>query len=291
MREASSTTPPRDGRADDYVMGRTDHEHERLRRQAQVWETATRRALTVAGLREGMCCLDVGCGPGEVLRLMRECVGAHGHVTGLDVDGPLGRDGVARLTVSGADNCAFVEGDAMTLAEMPGAPFDFVYARLVLLHADDPIALLRRLWSWTRPGGTLLVQDYDFVSLGFHPPLPMPDEFERVVLGVFHDARRDTRIGYKMPVHFVDAGVGAPDGTDTAGLLGSLSDRHMMFASVYRSVLPRALALGLTTEERAAGFLADLARIANGEQYHAAYPPLMVATWKRKPDVPDSTAR
>src|SRR5690349_15474915 len=73
-----------------YVMGRTPEEHERLRRQAEIWEPATARLLGRAGLEPGARCLDVGCGPGETMRLMAERAGPTGRVVGLDVDVPLG---------------------------------------------------------------------------------------------------------------------------------------------------------------------------------------------------------
>jgi hypothetical protein len=74
----------------DEPKGRTPEEYQRLRRQAQVWEPATMRVLREAGLRKGMSCLDVGCGPGEVMRLMGELVGHIGEPDGTDVAGTIG---------------------------------------------------------------------------------------------------------------------------------------------------------------------------------------------------------
>lgn len=53
---------------------RTAEEYQRLRRQALAWDGAARRMLLRVGLGTGMTCLDVGCGPGEVMRLMGEMV-------------------------------------------------------------------------------------------------------------------------------------------------------------------------------------------------------------------------
>lgn len=54
-------TPP-----DDYILGRTSEEYQRLRWQARLWEPITARVLDQVGIGPGMRCLDVGCGPGEV---------------------------------------------------------------------------------------------------------------------------------------------------------------------------------------------------------------------------------
>jgi cyclopropane fatty-acyl-phospholipid synthase-like methyltransferase len=59
---------------DGYILGRTEAEYDRLRRQARLWEPATHRVLTAAGVAPGMRCLDAGCGPGEVMRLIGRLV-------------------------------------------------------------------------------------------------------------------------------------------------------------------------------------------------------------------------
>jgi ubiquinone/menaquinone biosynthesis C-methylase UbiE len=82
---------------DDYVLGHSAEEYERLRRQAQMLEPATRRLFHSIGLRPGWTCLDLGCGPGESMRLMGEIVGPSGEVTGLDRDAKAGREAIERL--------------------------------------------------------------------------------------------------------------------------------------------------------------------------------------------------
>src|SRR5215469_16929840 len=86
---------------DGYVLARTSDEYQRLRRQARLWEQVTAQALDRVGIGAGMSCLDVGSGPGEVMRLMAERVGASLRVTGLDNDGRVGQEavGVLRATV------------------------------------------------------------------------------------------------------------------------------------------------------------------------------------------------
>jgi hypothetical protein len=54
--------------ADGYVFARNSAEYERLRAQARHWEKATRSTLDEVGV--GLGALDVGCGPGEVMRLL-----------------------------------------------------------------------------------------------------------------------------------------------------------------------------------------------------------------------------
>src|SRR5262245_3869437 len=119
------------------------------------------RIFQQIGLREGMQCLDIGCGPGEVARLMGELVGTTGHVTGVDSDGEFGRQSIEMLQATTKSHFTFIEQNIETTDEIPGRPFDLAHAGLVLFFARDPIAELRKMYAWTKLGWHIVVQDYD----------------------------------------------------------------------------------------------------------------------------------
>jgi ubiquinone/menaquinone biosynthesis C-methylase UbiE len=270
---------------DDYVLGRTSEEYQRLRWQARLWEPITVRVLDQVGIGPGLRCLDVGCGPGEVMRLMAERVGASGQVTGVDNDGRLGREALAVLRTTVPGRFEFVHADVETTDELPGGPFDLVYVRLLLQHLHDPAAMLGKLYAWTRPGGVMLVQEFDGHTMGIWPQLATWGEFERVLYGVFEKTGRDARFGQKLPLHFAAAGLGEPDGTDVAGLLLPLAEIGVMFQAVYQSIRPVGLRLGLTTEADGQAFLAEIANVTH-QRRGVGMSPLLVSAWKRKPPEP-----
>jgi SAM-dependent methyltransferase len=272
------------GSRDAYALGRTADEYQRLRAQARVWEAATGRLLDQVELAPGARCLDAGCGPGETMRLMAQRVGPGGHVCGIDVDRELGAQALAALHAAGHHQCSFEPADVLQAERIPGGPFDLVFARLLLFHLADPVAALRRLWDWVAPGGHLVVQDYDLRTVDVAPALDTMREFNRVVPAAFTGAGCDIHIGHRLPVLFADAGVGAPDGTDVAGRIEPLATTSAMLAAVYRSLLPVAQSLGLTTEQRAAAWFAQLARDTAEHAQHAVLWPLLIGAWKRKPD-------
>ncbi|MBM2615798.1 methyltransferase domain-containing protein [Actinoplanes sp. LDG1-06] len=255
-----------------YVMGRTAEEHERLRRQAAIWQQATGRLLDLAGLSPGDRCLDVGCGTGAVMELMAE---RGGRVTGIDLDVELGEKAAA--AAGGTFVAADLEADDDAV---PPESFDLVYGRLILLHMNDPVAALRRMWRWVAPGGKLVVQDYDMDSAEGFPPLPALEEWRRVFLGAYSAAGRDYRIGTRLPAMFAEAGIGRPDITDIAGKLGTVADTAPMLAATYGSIAPLALEQGLITEEQRATFGAEMQDTIRQHPDHTVMWPLLIGAVK-----------
>jgi len=267
---------------DDYVLGRSAGEHERLGRQARFWEPESARLLDRIGLGRRARCLDAGCGTGEAMRLMAERVGPKGRVTGLDVDEALGARAVADLHAAGHVQCGFEAFDVESGDTPRDAPYDLVFARFLLIHVDDPALVLRRLWDWVAPGGHLVVQDYDLLTGAVLPAHEAVEEFRRIALDTFLCAGRDVRIGMRLPAVHVEAGVGAPDGIEVGARVGLLPELAPMYEAVYRSLQPAAVALGLTTDARSDQWLEAFARATAGACGHAALWPLLLGTWKRK---------
>jgi ubiquinone/menaquinone biosynthesis C-methylase UbiE len=276
------TTAEAERQPDSYALGRTQEEYDRLRAQARVWESATGRLLDKAGLAPGASCLDAGCGPGETMRLMAQRVGPAGRVLGIDVDASLGAMAVATLHRAGHRHCRFHPHDLTAGGPIPGAPFDLVYARLLLFHLPQRRAVLASLWDAVAPGGHLVVQDYDLRSVGVLPALDSVEELGRVVIGAFTAVGCDVYAGARLPQLFVRAGAGVPDGTDVAGRIEPLGSGRQFLENTFRSVLPTALAHGVTTETGAAATLAAIGRDAAESADRPLLWPLLIGAWKRK---------
>jgi ubiquinone/menaquinone biosynthesis C-methylase UbiE len=269
---------------DAYALARTPQEYERLRVQSRAWEAATGRLLDQVGLAAGASCLDAGCGPGETMRLMAQRVGPSGRVTGIDVDSALGTQAEAMLHDAGHRQCRFTALDLTAKGPIPDGPFDLVYARLLIIHLPDQVGGLRRLWDAVAPGGHLLIQDYDMRSLAILPALNSIDELIRVVVAGLSAAGCDVHTGMRLPELFAQAGIGEPDGTDVSGRLEPLAEAQRVMTAAYRSILPTAIAHGITTEQHAAATLSQIARDANRFPDRPTLWPLLIGAWKRKTD-------
>jgi ubiquinone/menaquinone biosynthesis C-methylase UbiE len=265
-----------------YALGHTPEEYERLRMQARAWDTATGRLLDEVGLGPGARCLDAGCGPGETMRAMAERVGPAGRVLGLDADPAIGAMTLTMLHGAGHRQCAFQARDITGADPIPGAPFDLAYARLLLFHISQRTDVLARLWDAVAPGGHLLVQDYDLRGISTCPQADWAGEVLRVFTGAFGAAGADVSTGARLPQLFAEAGVGTPDGTDVAGRIEPLAIGRILVENSFRSVLPTALAHGVTTEADAAATLAAIDRDATRFPDRPLLWPLMIGAWKRK---------
>ena len=265
-----------------YALGRTMLEYERLRTQARMWEVPTGRLLDQVGIGPGASCLDAGCGPGETMRAMAERVGPAGSVLGIDVDAPLGAMALETLHGDGHRQCAFRAHDLTDGGSIPGAPFDLVYARLLLFHLPQRVDVLARLWEAVAPGGHLLVQDFDLRGISSLPQLDSVAEGLRFVTDAFGAASADVSAGARLPQLFAQAGVGTPDGTDVAGHLVPLAAASVQLEQVVRSVLPTAVAHGIATDEQAETLLASMDRDVCRVPDLPTLMPLLIGAWKRK---------
>jgi ubiquinone/menaquinone biosynthesis C-methylase UbiE len=268
---------------DDYVLGHSAEEHERLRSQALVVEPATRRVFQSIGLRPGWRCLDIGCGPGETMRLMGEIVGPSGEVTGLDRDARAGREAIERLQATGTSRYRFVEANMESIDEIGEAPFDLTFARMALLFTHDPVAVLRKMYRWTKPGGYIAVQDLHVSTMNLYPKLAAGSELLQVIFETCERSGQDMEFAFKLPVYFVEAGIGVPDGADMNLPMTSFEPFMTMYQTLCRSLLPKAIQLGVTTEARMQSVFRDLQQAGADGRHYSALWPLMIGVWKRKP--------
>jgi ubiquinone/menaquinone biosynthesis C-methylase UbiE len=265
---------------DGYVHARDPNEYQRLREQAFMWQRATEEVLDKVGLKPGMSCLDVGAGPGAVMRLMADRVGPQGGVTGIEIDGKLGAQALADLRAQGGAQFQMIEADALRLDTVPGAPFDLSFCRLFLMHQQEPVAALEKMLFWTKPGGVVVAQEFDFGAIAVEPLCPAMAEFNRLFEGVFRGYGRNLRAGRQLPAQFEAAGLGLPDGTLAEAKYLPLKDMAQMLIGVYQGLFASAAELGIADPTRAEAFKADMAEAAADGRYYCLTP-ILIAAWKR----------
>ncbi|MDJ0738643.1 MAG: methyltransferase domain-containing protein [Gammaproteobacteria bacterium] len=129
---------------------------DRYRRLSPGYDSATRRiepvrrqAIDALCLEPGQRVLDVACGTGKSLAMLRNAVGADGAVVGVEQSSEMLRLARRRVADAGWDNVQLVESSVES-APLAG-PFDavlFVYTQDVLQSE----AALARIFAAVRPG-------------------------------------------------------------------------------------------------------------------------------------------
>jgi SAM-dependent methyltransferase len=265
---------------DGYVHARNGGEYQRLRDQAMMWQRATEEVLDRIGLAPGMSCLDVGSGPGAVMRLMADRVGPQGRVTGIEIDGALGAQALADLRAQGGTSFEIIAANMLELDQVPGAPFDLTFCRLFLMHMQEPVAALEKMLYWTKSGGTVVAQEFDFGAIAVEPLCPAMAEFNRVFEGVFRGHGRNLRAGRQLPAQFEAAGLGLPDGTNAEAKFLPLKDLAQMLIGVYQGLFAAAAELGIADATRAAAFKTDMEEAGSDGRYYCLTP-ILIGAWKR----------
>jgi SAM-dependent methyltransferase len=264
-----------------YVLGYDEAEYVRLEMQAKSLEPFARQALAAAGVGAGWRCLDVACGTGAVTRLLGEMVGATGAVHAVDLDIRHADVTVAKLRADGPDIYSTEQFDATGPGSPRGAPFNLVFARLLICHMTDPAGTVKNLWSWVAPGGVLLIQDYDMGVVTMSPPNALGAEGSEILHQCFARAGKDYRAGTSMPHYFLRAGIGPHDGMLFCCTSVPSAQGRQMQVAVLTSLKAPAVKLGLKSEAEYGAFLAALAADVPDADSVARMPDL-ISVWKKK---------
>src|SRR3954470_23949048 len=119
-----------------------------------LFDRVTFRHLDDLGIGPGERCWEVGAGGGSVVQWMADRVGPSGFVWATDLD-------VGWLETNlQQPNVRIARHDLMR-EEVLEERFDAVHERLVLVHIRDAGRAVERMVSALRPGGWLLVEDFD----------------------------------------------------------------------------------------------------------------------------------
>jgi SAM-dependent methyltransferase len=161
------------------------------------------------GIGAGARCLDLGCGPGDVVLELARRAGVDGVVTGVDADGSVLELARERAAAAGLQNVRFVRASLDALPHM--VPQDVVYSRNVVQHLAAPVDAIATMWRLVAPGGVLVAEDADFPGVFCHPPDAAIDFWVERYSRVLRMHGGDPESGRKLAARFVAAGTPSPD--------------------------------------------------------------------------------
>ncbi|HSB02905.1 MAG TPA: methyltransferase domain-containing protein [Anaerolineales bacterium] len=115
--------------------------------------------------RSGERILEVGCGSGVLCRRMAPHTQPDGYVTGVDISPQFITEAQRYALVEGVAKQVVFECARGESLPYPKAAFDGALAARLLLHTDDPSAILGEMARVVRPGGRIVAMDWDFDSV------------------------------------------------------------------------------------------------------------------------------
>ena len=166
---------------------------ERLRLLAEIFDPGSKDAIRRAGICEGRSCWEVGAGTGSIARWMAEEVGPRGRVLATDLD-PRFLQPLAGPTIE------VLRHDVVADAT-PTEGFDIVHTRLLLFHLTERELVLDRLIAALKPGGWLVVEDFDCLSTipdATANPFETPLQSVAALREFFARSGLDLRIGRRL---------------------------------------------------------------------------------------------
>ena len=127
----------------------------------RLFDERTQRLLASTGVGSGWRCLEIGAGSGSIAAWLSGKAGAQGHVLVTDID-PRFLSGLAALKLANTD----IRVHDIVRDPLQESAFDLIHARLVLIHLAQRDEVLQRLVRSLKPGGWLVIEDFDRIFDG-----------------------------------------------------------------------------------------------------------------------------
>ena len=174
-----------------YIM---DDPREAMRLEIKVDPEAWVHKYIAHRVSPGFKVLDVGCGPGVILREVAD-LDPTIHATGLEISPDRVR--IAGDKHAESSRITFATGDAHAM-QFASHSFDFVYSRMLFQYLPDKQSALAEIVRVCRPGGTVLLQDLDGQLLWHYPESPVVQRGVETVVKALGKTGFDPFVGRKL---------------------------------------------------------------------------------------------
>ena len=244
----------------DYVLGHTDREQLRLKRQARILAPFTEHFLRDAGIAPGMRVLDIGCGMGDVTMLAAGLVGPAGCVVSIDMYPASVETARKRASAAGLDNATFYRAEISAFTD--SRPFDAIVGRLVLEFLPETTAIIGRLCGLLKPGRIIALQEPTWkIWLAYTAHLPLRTAVTTLIRDTFVAGGVNTEMEVPLYQGLMEANVTPRLRIDLP--IGYSPEFRSLLYDLLLSIWPRAEAFGLPLD--GLGDAATLASRLNDE--------------------------
>jgi SAM-dependent methyltransferase len=268
-----------------YVIRGGIEGRERLRILARVMHPTTTALFDSLALKDGMACLDVGCGGGDATLELARRVAPHGKAVGTDIDHAKLELARGEALQHGVANVEFRLSD---VREASGVPeFDLVYARFLLTHLSDPAGAVRAFYQHVRPGGFIVVEDIDVSGCFTFPESEAHSRYQELYCTAVNRRGGDPNIGPRLPFLLRDCGLEEVS-VSAVQPLGLRGEVKLIAPLTMENIADVVLQENLATREEIDDLVRELYALAADENTLVALPRI-VQSWGRRPVGSDPT--
>ncbi len=262
-----------------YVIRGGVEGRERLRVLGRVMHASSSSLFDRLGLREGLSCLDVGCGGADATLELARRVGPSGRTVGVDIDATKLELARCEAAERGLRHVSFEELDIRETSL--DHRFDVVYSRFLLTHLSDPAGAVAAFFQHLRPGGVVAVEDIDFSGYFSYPESNAFRRYQALYCATVSRRGGDPNIGPRLPsllerAGFEDIGVSVVQPVGTRGEVKLLNPITM------ENIAGAVLEDGLATREEIDDVVRELYEFAANPSTVAGLPRIVQA-WGRRP--------
>jgi len=241
----SHTTAPAAPVTGDYTFDSDSEEGaQQVQHLGHTLDGHTTAVLDRLGLVPGRRCLDQGAGAGSIAGWLAERVGPDGHVTAIDK---------TTRHIPAHQRITAIAGDINTL-DLGTNLFDLVHARLLYMHLIQREQVLARTVAALKPGGFLVISDWDTSRLDemiVHAPAPVAEAFvafQQALIGVGVSNGMDPHWARRIPAAMAAAGLTGITATVFNQLWRGGEAGMLLHASNSRQLETPLLEFGLSRE-------------------------------------------
>jgi SAM-dependent methyltransferase len=230
------------------------------------WDPGTFRHIEALGLRHDAACWELGAGGGSVAAWL---AARFGRVLVTDLDTQY----VESLASAGVS----VRRHDVVADPLPEEHFDLIHSRLLLEHLPQREQVLDRLVSVLRPGGWLLIEDYDWTAYGAEPASEVGHRVTRAVVAFMVEAGFDPYLGRRLFGALRARGLADMGAEGRAVVMTPEHPGAAFYRLSLQSVRAAVVARGSVTDAEV-----DRALDEWGRDDHIIVSPAMVAAWGRR---------
>jgi SAM-dependent methyltransferase len=241
---------------------------DRLSALSDVFDRSTAERLLDCGIGAGWRCLEVGAGSGSIAVWMAQRVAPGGSVVATDLD--------PRHVVNEVASHLEIRQHDIERDPLPADAFDLIHARLVLSHLSDPDRAMDRMVSALRPGGWIVLEDFEMLESESETMFSQLPATARAMRRMTADAM-DMRMGRSLWRRLSVRGLENIETEGVARVYRGATPAATLLRLTFGQLRSRLLSAGLLTE---AELDADLARLDDPDFEMRA--PIMWAAWGRR---------